>query len=129
MRLILLITNYSLISVRWFWTPNKTSKNVHQEFINQTLSVLNLFCHNIIEHFTCKNLSLSNFFNYIYIYIHHAHMHICIFIYIPANMNTHTHTNTQIYIYENSGQVHLRRKQSLINRDRHQHATSKGMDG
>ena len=30
--------------------------------------------------------------------------------------------------FETSGQVHLPKKQCLINRNRHQHATSKGMD-
>ena len=36
--------------------------------------------------------------------------------------------HTKQYLTETSGQVHLPRKYCLINQDKHQHATSKGMD-
>ena len=37
-------------------------------------------------------------------------------------------SNTKGWVSETSGQDHLLRKQCLINRERHQHTTSKGMD-
>ena len=36
--------------------------------------------------------------------------------------------HTKWKLFETSRQVHIRRKQCLIDRDRHRHATSKGMD-
>ena len=38
------------------------------------------------------------------------------------------HFHTKRYLSETSRQVHLPRKQCLINEDRHRHVTSKGMD-
>ena len=38
------------------------------------------------------------------------------------------HLHTKRYFSETSGQVHLPKKRCLINRDTHQHATSKGMN-
>ena len=40
----------------------------------------------------------------------------------------HIHFHTIRLFSETSGQIHLPRKQCLINRDRYQHVTSKVMD-
>ena len=42
--------------------------------------------------------------------------------------NQRRHHHTKVWSSETGGQVHLHRKQRLINREWHQHATSKGMD-
>ena len=46
--------------------------------------------------------------------------------YIGFNQRRHLHIKG--WAFETRGQVHLPRKQCLINRERHQHATIKGMD-
>ena len=75
---------------------------------------------------THTHLSLSI---YIYIYIIGIYIYIYIYIYITCNTHIHTHLYIYIYIYINCcRQIHLPRKQRLINRKGHQHVVNEGMD-